>query len=100
MLAKKFPLGTVVLTRGADEALAQETEFLEDYEVCLTHLLNHYQSGNWGDMDEEDCQTNDNALERGDRLMGAYTLPKTNVRIWIITEWDRSVTTILLPEDY
>ena len=50
-------------------------------------------------MDEEDRAENELSLENGYRLLSAYTV-STGAKIWIITEWDRSVTTILLPEEY
>jgi len=60
-------------------------------------LLQH-QSGNWGDVCNEDWTSNDLALEHGDRILSSYIISGT--KIWIITEWDRSVTTLLLPEEY
>jgi hypothetical protein len=52
------------------------------------------------DRDEEDRRANERALLSGARLLSAYSLPGTGERVWIITEWDRSVTTILLPAEY
>lgn len=60
----------------------------------------------WGDMDDEDKRANDVGLVSGDRLFSAYVIPDTmqerfyDGKIWIITEWDRSATTILFPSDY
>ena len=56
-------------------------------------------SGDWGDMTDEDKRTNNQALKDGSRLFSAYQVRK-DTRIWIITEADRSATTVLLPEDY
>ena len=53
----------------------------------------------WGDLSEEDKKANDKALKNGERIMSSYNT-ENNIRIWVITEWDRSVTTVLLPEDY
>lgn len=53
----------------------------------------------WGEVGEEDWQSNDEAVEHGSRLLSVYRT-RNSVRFWIITEWDRSVTTVLLPEEY
>ena len=63
-----------------------------------TLLARHAQS-DWGDIVEEDRQLNALALINGERLLSAYTLPN-NVRVWVITEADRSATTLILPEEY
>lgn len=88
----RFPLGDIVATPGALDALSEaQHEPLE--------LLRRHQAGDWGDLDEEDKVENEFSLEHDLRLLSAYTLP-TQVKIWIITEWDRSVTTLLLPAEY
>ena len=88
----RFPLGDVVATPGALDALCEaQQEPLE--------LLRRHQQGDWGDLDEEDKAENEFSLEHDLRLLSAYTLP-TQVKIWVITEWDRSVTTLLLPAEY
>ena len=56
-------------------------------------------TGDWGELDEEDKTANDEALKTGERLLSAYK-SATGTKFWIITEADRSVTTILMPEDY
>jgi hypothetical protein len=61
--------------------------------------LARHQSGDWGDLDEADKRENEVSLEKGFRLLSAYTLT-TGVKVWIITERDRSATTILLPAEY
>ena len=61
-------------------------------------MLRHL-SGDWGEVDEHDRQENESGLRNQFRLMSVYTL-RTGVKIWIITEADRSATTILLPEEY
>jgi len=88
----KFPLGQVVATPGALAALQGTGE------SPLTFLQRHAQ-GDWGDLDEEDKQENEFSLTRYLRLLSAYTL-KDGTHIWIITEADRSATTILLPSEY
>ena len=64
----------------------------------LFPLLDKHIQGNWGEVDEEDKQTNNEALELGNRVLSAYTLD--GEKLWIITEWDRSMTTILFPSEY
>lgn len=87
----KFSPGRIVATPSALETF--EESF---HTACLTKHLD----GDWGDaLGDEDKATNDSALENGERLLSAYTDPSGN-KLWIITEWDRSVTTLLLPSDY
>lgn len=92
MAAPKFPLGQVVATPGALRALEDSGESAFD-------LLYRHASGDWGELDEHDRRENELSLREGFRLLSAYRL-KTGERIWIITEADRSATTLLLPEDY
>ena len=89
---EKFPLGQVVATPGALAALQGTGE------NPLTFVQRHAQ-GDWGDLDEEDKQENEFSLTRNLRLLSAYAL-MDGTRIWIITEADRSATTILLPSEY
>ena len=63
-------------------------------------FLARHQSGDWGDVDAHDRKENQLSLEQGFRLMSVYTLSITGVKIWVITEADRSSTCILLPEEY
>ena len=51
-------------------------------------------------VDKEDWAANDRALKDGERLLSAYALPETGEKVWVITEWDRSATTLLLPSEY
>lgn len=88
----KFPLGQLVITPGA-LAACQVTA-----EEPMVFVLRHVQ-GEWGELSAEDVQANETALLSGLRLLSAYRL-KDQTRIWIITEADRSLTTILLPEEY
>ena len=85
-------LGAVVATPGAIEALAAADQGPREF-------LERHLNGDWGEVCTEDWEGNDLALREGSRILSAYTL-KTGVKIWIITEADRSVTTILLPEEY
>lgn len=87
----KFSPGTIVATPGA-------LDKIEDKGVDVLALLSRHLSGDWGDLDAEDKAKNDEAVLVGTRLLSAYVVD--DVKFWIITEWDRSVTTILLPEEY
>ena len=71
----------------------------EDPWVEGAKFLGRHQAGDWGDLGEEDTQANQRALEVGERLLSVYRTP-SGIKTYVITEWDRSVTTILLPEDY
>ena len=87
-----FESGQTVATPGALRALAEAN-------VGAWAYLKRHLTGDWGDVDREDAAANDEAVRQGLRILSAYTLP-TQQRIWIITEADRSVTTVLLPLDY
>jgi len=65
----------------------------------LNNYISRHADGDWGDLDEHDRKANEYALEHGLRVLSAYTLG-SGEKIWIITEADRSSTTILLPEEY
>ena len=88
----KFPLGRLVATPGALAALANNRQ--EPLEFLSRHVR-----GDWGDVDDDDKQSNNVNIMRGGRLLSAYKL-NDGTRIWLITEADRSYTTILLPEEY
>lgn len=90
---RKLELGQLLITPGAKEAVG--TEHLTE---LLAAIFEKHRCGDWGDVSEEDKQSNDEALESGDRILSAYNLG--DIRIWIITEYDRSRTTVLLPEEY
>jgi hypothetical protein len=92
MARDRFPLGQTMATPGALEA------FVRTGETPLPFLARHA-NGNWGDVDEHDKAENEFSVEHGFRILSAYRLAD-DTRIWIITEADRSVTTILLPEEY
>jgi hypothetical protein len=87
-----FPLGQVVATPGALGALQESGEEATSY-------LRRHSGGDWGELDERDLRENQLSLRRGFRLLSAYTL-RSGIKIWIITEADRSSTTILLPDEY
>ena len=85
-----FRLGRIVATPNAIQSITQDD--------ILVGIQRH-QAGDWGDLTNDDRETNDRALTQGGRIVSAYNAD-TGTRFWIITEADRSATTILLPEDY
>jgi len=87
-----FPLGRLVATPAALKAIENAGERIETF-------LARHATKDWGDVCEADKKENDFSLTRGFRLLSAYTL-QNGRKIWIITEADRSVTTLLLPEEY
>ncbi len=87
-----FPLGQIVATPGALRVMQEEG-------INAEELLRRHASGDWGDLCEDDRAENDLALRDGHRIFSAYG-PKDDHRIWVITEHDRSVTTILTPSEY
>ncbi len=89
----RFASGQMVMTIGVD-ALIKEGR-LDPAPYLYRHLC-----GDWGDLDDSDRRLNDAALQSGeDRLFSSYQVAP-NLKLWIITEWDRSVTTLLLPDEY
>jgi hypothetical protein len=88
----KFLLGQVIATPGAVDALERNRQ-------SPTTFMRRHIKGDWGELDAEDVAENEFSLVNGLRLLSAYTL-RDGTRIWIITEADRSVTTILLPSEY
>lgn len=88
----RFALGQVVATPGALAA------FQAAGQTPLA-LLRRHQTGDWGDVLPEDAQENELSLAQGFRILSAYTLT-TGVKIWLLTEADRSTTTVLLPSEY
>ena len=89
---QRFSLGKICATPGALAALSAA-------ELHPLKLLTRHAHGDWGDLLLIDGEANEMALRQGLRLVSAYALD-TGDRIWIITEADRSVTTLLTPEEY
>ena len=87
-----FKLGQIVATPAALEALDRAGQ--QPWQLLVRHV-----QGDWGELDAEDRRLNDEAVKEESRILSAYTL-KTGVRLWIITEADRSSTCLLLPEEY
>ena len=87
-----FPLGTTRATPGAHDACA-------DAGIDPCTLLERHHHGDWGDICNEDIHANQRALLYGGRLLSAYHLPE-GTKVWVLTEGDRSATTVLLPHEY
>jgi hypothetical protein len=90
MGTSKFPLGQTVITRNAQTQLHPED---------IPIALGRHAAGDWGDVCDEDRRENELSLRQGFRLLSVYH-DRSDVKFWIITEADRSATTVLLPEDY
>jgi hypothetical protein len=86
-----FQPGAVVVTPGAND-------LLKELGFDPSHLLARHITGDWGDLDEQDKEANDIAVLEKGRILSAYGTGAS--KLWIITEWDRSVTTILRPDEY
>ncbi|MDZ4817480.1 MAG: hypothetical protein SGJ20_00750 [Planctomycetota bacterium] len=89
-MSGKFDLGQTVSTRNALDTLHPEDVLI---------AMSRHQSGDWGDLCEEDRQANERALTHGGRLFSVYH-DRNGTKFYIITECDESYTTVLLPEDY
>jgi hypothetical protein len=87
-----FDTGQVV---GTPRALMA----IQDAEQHPLELLYRHVTGDWGDLDDDDKKENELSVEKGFRIFSAYTL-ETGIKIWVITEADRSATTFLLPDEY
>lgn len=90
---KNLQLGKVLMTAG----IASYIDEANFHKEVMDDLKRHT-SGDWGCLSEEDKLANDNALNNNERMLSAYDT--CHGSIWIITEWDRSVTTILFPSEY
>jgi hypothetical protein len=87
-----FPLGRTVATPRALDALEEAGQRPAEF-------LGRHQAGDWGELGAEDKKENDFSVANGFRILSAYRT-RAGARIWLITEWDRSATTILLPSEY
>ena len=87
-------LGNLVMTQGIASIIGKNKLFENEIKACFFR----YVSCDWGDLCEEDKHINNNALVNGERILAKYNTSESP--IYIITEWDRSVTTILLTEEY
>lgn len=88
--AQRFALGSLYLTEGIQELLTHEQ---------VRAVLYRHGAGDWGDLDLEDREANERALEDGSRVLSRYHAADGRA-FWVLTEGDRSATTVLLPEEY
>jgi hypothetical protein len=91
-LLPRFPLGRVVATPGALRAL-------EEADQTPIEFLERHQAGDWGELCNEDKMENEFSVRNGFRILSAYRT-RNDVKLWVITEADRSATTLLLPHEY
>ncbi len=91
-LLPRFPPGRIVATPGALRALEQANQNPFGF-------LERHQAGDWGELCEEEKRENELSVHNGCRILSAYRT-RNDVKMWIITEADRSVTTLLLPHEY
>ena len=93
-LEMKFPLGRIVWTRGDNDRVAVDTPF----SLFVWESLKRHANCDWGELSTEDKKENDFSLDKHLRLFSVYK--KDKFVIWVITESDRSVTTVLFPSEY
>ena len=95
---QKFELGRTMATRGVCEEMERNISF----DPFVMRSLVRHATGDWGDLDPEDAKLNNDALASGeDRIFSVYKRDDIpDGKIWIITEWDRSATTVLFPSEY
>ena len=91
----KFELGKVVMTIAVHDKYRDDRTFA----TFVNRSLGRYIQSDWGDTYEEDREQNDISVAEGKRILAVYKY-NDDTTIWIITEWDRSVTTILFPHEY
>jgi len=94
-----FPLGQMVMTATVANIIADDAGFSAFSAACMKRHM----TGDWGEMSPEDIDSNNRALVEGSRLFSSYKMPKAigrDDKLWIITEADRSATTILFPSEY
>ena len=97
-MERKFELGKLVVTRGVHDLMEVDEHFMSFVQMSLSRHM----SCDWGDLCESDAKQNEEALKNSDaRLFSAYKYDHVpDGKIWIITEWDRSATTILFSSEY
>ena len=89
-----FKLGKLMMTRGVHSKIKEDVDFA----IGVLDAFERYQRCDWGDLSESDQAENEHALKEGERIFAVYNIGKE--KVYIITEHDRSVTTILFPEEY
>jgi len=90
----KFKLGQIVMTRGVNDLVAENEEFAK----FVWNSLKRHATGDWGDLSEQDKKENEFSLDKHLRILSAYK--KDKWKIWIVTESNREITSILFPEEY
>ncbi len=90
IIQSQFPLGRLVVTTNLIALISPDEVFA---------AVQRHASCDWGEVCEEDRESNEEALIDGSRILSVYS-SSSGTTFWIITEWDRSVTTVLMPEDY
>lgn len=92
-----FPIGQTIITANAMHTLTEASSEVEAT-IKISQVINRHRSGDFGTVDSEDWNSNMRAVRDGDRILSEYDID--GIKVWVITEWDRSITTVLLPEDY
>lgn len=110
MSEPKFELGNLHITCGIEMRIEGDNIISSTPTIFPFHSygfkrfvfqsLERFRQCDWGDTCDEDKKANDRAVKVGERILAVYTYPKTGEKIWIITEWDRSYTTVLFPDEY
>lgn len=90
----KFELGSLLMTRGVSELVNNNPKFSK----FVWDSIKRHAEGDWGVLSVDDKEANDEALVIQDRILSAYEFE--GKKIWIITEWNRSATTVLFPSEY
>ena len=98
MTQPKFPMGQVVITAIAMSTI-NEAHGEKRGKQLVQQVLARHNAGDWGEMDAEDVESNNRGLQDGDRLFSSYE-KEFVFKVWVITEHDRSYTTVMLPTDY
>ena len=96
-MKKSFTIGQLVATRGVHDLMQENPDFNHFAQSAFLK----YRRCDWGDTCESDKAQNDSAVINGERILAEYRHPEhPEWRLWIITEWDRSATTLLFPSEY
>lgn len=97
-MGSKFLLGQLVATAAVAQQMKEEPTFADFVRRCISRYI----ACDWGDLCASDKQQNDDAVKNSDdRILAAYENPEhPDWKLWIITEWDHSATTVLFPSDY
>ena len=93
-MKQKFELGEVLITKGVNSLLVNKTLLKNN----LYEFLQRHSSGDWGNVCDEDKEENNYSIDNNLRILSSYNYGTS--KIWIITEADRSSTTVLLPKEY